>query len=478
MSLAAFRRRWWVVLLCVAAVAGVAYLVGELRARTSSAEAVVMLNPGVIAPVPVAADQSGKLAADYAQVIPQDAALQQAVGARLGTPVRGRVTTASAPSSSLVRIGFRASTEAGAVAGARAVAEALTGQSPASPTIVPGTIGIVRLPTSARRARVVRNGYVATAVVVTSAGGGPAGPGYGDQATRLAPSFAASIPDDAGILAFVARRLGVSVHEVDDHTTVKNDKDTAVLRLRYKADGDVAAERGARALAAAVTGSAPASPTIKAREFTLVRVAAAESPSSNAAVTLPIGALLGLCLGIVLLLALERANPRVDDPAFLEDELRCPVYDVDEVTPSLAGALLERWRALGGGGHPTVALIPASAAAEAATAGLAQRLTAYGAAAADEDDELRSGPLRLVIGREPSADAAAAAVAARSDVVVLVALQGQPLSALREACHALDTFEAPVQWGLLVRRSARRRLEADATVVSERSEQPTGASAV
>lgn len=477
MSLAAVRRRWWVVLLCVLAVAGLAYLVGELRSRTATAEAVVMLNPGVIAPVAVAADQSAKLAADYAQAIPQDDALLRAVSGRVGGSARGRITTVAAPGSSVIRVAFRASTATAAVAGARALAAALSGQAPASPTIVPGSLRVVRLPTSARRARVAGQGYIATAVLFTSAGGGPAGPGYGDQATRLAPSFAASIPDDAGVLAFVARRLGASVDEVDDRTTVKNDKDTAVLRLRYKAHGDATAERGARALAAAVTGPTPASPTIKAREFTLVRVGKAKSPSANAAVTLPIGALLGLCLGIVLLLALERANPRVDDPAFLEDELRCPVYDVDEVTPSLAGALLERWRAMGGGGHPTVALMPATGAAEAATAGLAQRLTARGAAAADEDDELLGGPLRLVIGREPSADAAAASVAARSDVAVLVAMQGQPLSALRAACQALDNFEVPVQWALLLRRSARRALEADATVV-ERPEQPTDASAV
>jgi hypothetical protein len=476
-SRAALRRRWWVVLLCVAAVAGLAQLVAELRSRTATAEAVVLLNAGVIAPTPVAVDQSLKLAPDVAQVLPQDDALLRAVAARSGQPTRGRVTTRTSPGSSLVYVGFRAATEAGAVRGARVLAGAVSGPSPASSAIPPGSLRPVRLPTTARRARIARNGYVATVALVASAGGGQTGPGYGDQVTRLAPSFASSLPDDAGILAFVARRLGVSVDEADDDVTVKNDQDTAVLRLRYQTRGKAEAERGARALADAVAGPRPASTTLRPGTFTLVRVAKAESPSANPAVTLPIGAVLGLCLGLVLLLALERASPRVDDAAFLEDELRCPVYVVDDVTPSLAGSLLERWRALGGGGQPTVALIPASVGVEKATAGLAERLTAQ-AGADDDRSALVGGPLRVVIGRDPAQDPAGASVAARSDVAVLVVDQGEPLARVRAACRALDTFEVPVQWALLLRRGARRRLERDAVFVAERPAERSDAQAV
>jgi hypothetical protein len=474
MSLAALRRRWWLVLLCTLAVAALAYGVGELRSRTATAEAVVMLNPGVIAPGPGAVDQAARLAADYARVIPQDDDLLRSVGARLGAPVRGRIEVSGRPRSAVLDVGFRANTADSAISGARAVAQALTGPSPASANIVPGSLETVRLPA---RARPQGSGYVAHAVLLTSSGGGPAGPGYGDQATKLAPSFAASIPDDAGVLGFVARRLGVSTDDVRDNTSVKNDKDTTVLRLQYKTRGHDNAERGASALAAAVTGPRPASATIMPNEFTLVRVDKATAPSSNPAITLPIGAVLGLGLGIVLMLALERANPRVDDAEFLEEELRCPVYEVSEVTPSLAGALLERWRALGGGDQPTVALVPSTVALERATAGLASRLVAQ---ANEEDSGFRriSGSLRLVIARAPAVDPAGASVAAGSDVAVLIASQGEELSKLRAARHALDNFEVPVQWGLLLTRSARGRLLRDAAVTGKRSPEPAGASRV
>jgi hypothetical protein len=81
MSLTALRRRWWLVLLCTVAVAALAYGVGELRSRTATAEAVDMLNPGVNAPGPGAADQAARLAADYARVMPQDDELLRSVGA-------------------------------------------------------------------------------------------------------------------------------------------------------------------------------------------------------------------------------------------------------------------------------------------------------------------------------------------------------------------------------------------------------------
>jgi hypothetical protein len=452
MSWAALRRRWWVVLLCVLGVAAIAYAVGELRARTSTAEAVVLLNPGVITSGPGAADQAARLAADYARAIPQDDDLLSAVSRRLGSPAGGHVVAANRPGSALLDVGFRAHDRAAAVTGALTTAQALTAASPPTPTIAQGSLSTIRLPT---RARKVADGYEATAVLLTRAGGTPVGPGYADQANKLAPSFAASISTDAGILRFVARRLGVSVNEVEDHTTVKNEKDTAILRLQYKAHGDAAAERGARALAAAVTGPTPASPTMTPQEFTLVRVEQATSPSSNPAVTLPIGAVLGLCLGLVLLLALERANPRVDDPAFLEEELRCPVYEVDEITPSTAGAFVERWRVLGKGERPTVALVPASSDLKRATAALADRLATE---AGRSESELIGGAVRLTISSSPADDPAGASLAAASDVAVLVVARGQPLADVRAARHALDTFEVPVQWGLLLTPSARSRL--------------------
>jgi hypothetical protein len=473
----AIRRRWWIVLLCVIGVAAIAQAVAELRSRTATAEAVVIMDAGTIAPTPVPVDQSVRLAGDLAQVLPRDDAVLRAIAERSGLPARGHVTTRTSRGSSLVFVGYRAAREADAVRGARTLAGVISSPSPVSAAIAPGSLRAVRLPSTARRTRIAGKGYVATVVLVASAGGRQTGPGYGDQVTRLAPSFAASLPDDAGVLAFVARRLGVTADEVDDNFTVENDKDTAVLRLRYKARGKDEANRGARALAAAVAGQTPASATLRPGTFTLVRVGGAKRSSANPAAAVPVGAALGLFLGLALVLALERARPRVDDQQLLEDELRCPAFLVTDVTPSLAGSLLERWRSLGRSEQPTVALIPASVGVEKATAGLAERLTAQAGPEGNGSAPV-SGPLRLVIGRDPAHDPAGASVAARSDVAVLVVAQGEQLAHVQEACRALTTFEVPVRWALLLHRRARRGLERDADVVAEPAAEPADATPV
>jgi capsular polysaccharide biosynthesis protein len=470
--MAVLRRRWWVIVLSTLAVIAIAYGIAQLRARTSTAEAIAVVSPGVIDLGPGEPDRSALLASDYAALIPQDDQIVTAVSEELDEPARGRIQATSEPGSSLLRLGFTAGDAETALAGARTLASAVTGASPVSQSIIPRSITVVAAPdrarpeqpavVSRRQARAARERqsepeYSAETVVVVASGGGT-GPGFGDQATKLGPTYAAAIPDDARILDFVARRMGTSVDEVEDKSTVENDKDTAVLRMQYKAASDADAEKGARAFADAVTGPRPVSSSVPPGALTLSRVTEAESPSVDPAVILPVGALLGLALALILVLGLERADPRIDDAARLEDELGAPVLTIDEVTPQLAAALRDRWRVLARREHPTIALIPVSARLESTAGALGQRLVVQ-AAEAEENGESSSEPLKLVLGPAPEHDAAGASVAASSDVTVLVAAEGERLGDLRATKEMLNKFEAPIQWGLLLKGSARRSLD-------------------
>jgi capsular polysaccharide biosynthesis protein len=484
--MAVLRRRWWVIVLSTLAVVAIAYGIALLRAGTSTAEAIAVVSPGVIDLGPGEPDRSALLAADYAALIPQDDRIVNAVSEDLDEPSRGRIQATAEPGSSLMRLGFTADDAPTALAGARAVARAVSGVGPVSESILPRSITVVSAPTSARpeqppvvsrrtaraggqraraarqRARAARQRqttreYSAQSVVLVSPGGGSQ-PGFGDQATRLGPTYAAAIPDDARVLDFVAQRVGTSVDEVEDNSTVENDKDTAVLRMQYKATNDADAEKGARAFADAVTGPRPVSSSVPPGAVTLARVTEAASPSVDPAVVLPVGALLGLALGLILVLALERADTRVDEAEQLEDELGAPVLTMSEVTPQLAMALRDRWRVLARREHPTIALIPASAGLESTTAALGERLVMQ-AAEAEENGEPSSEAVKLVLGPAPAKDAAGASVAASSDVTVLVAAEGERLADLRATREMLNKFEAPVQWGLLLERSASRSLD-------------------
>lgn len=455
MTLPALRRRWWLLVLCTLAVAGIAYGVGVLRSQTSTAEAVVIVNAGVITMGPGEEDDAYLLAGNYLRLVPQDDSILTEAGRQLGVPVRGRIRISRADRrSALLHLRFSASDGEAAVTGARVLARVLSGGNPVSPSILPDSISVVRLPTRATRDR---RGFAAETVLLVSGGGGQKGPGYGDQAIKLAPSYAASIPDDARVLAYVSDRLGRPIDEVEENVTVTRDKETAVLRLRYKSDSKAEAEKGAAALGRAVSGPSPVSPSITPRTLSLVRVREAETPSSDAAVTLPVGALLGLCLGVVLLMALERADPRIDDPDMLSEELHCPAFRVGEVTPSLATTLFERWRVLGGGDRPTVALTAASRELEPATAQLADQLVIQGTGSQNGPSPL-SGGLKIVLGPAPSENVSGAGVAARSDVTVLVVSEGDRLANLRSTRKVLDDFEAPAQWALLLTRGTHRSL--------------------
>ena len=459
MKAAALRRHWWVILLCIIMAASAAYAIGLLRSQTSTAESVAIVSAGVISGGPGAVDQSFRLASDYSKSIPRDDAILEYIERQAGVPARGKIQAQSETRSSLLDISFTASDESSALAGVRTLTSAIAGEAPVSSAVTPDSLTVVDAPSVAQQGP---GGFTATVVMLTSSGGGRLGPGYGDQAVKLGPSYASSIADDAQVLRFVAKRLNTSVDEVDDHTTVKNDKDTSVLRMQYRAVDDDEAEKGAWAMADAVTGPAPVTNAVEAGTIALVRKGKAESPSAAPGVTLPVGALLGLCLGIVLMLALERADPRVDDPEQLEEEFRCPSILIDEVVPSMAAALLERWSVLTGRDSPTVALIPASPDLEAATAGLASKLVSQAGEVGEGPNAMTVG-IRLVIGRYPGADLSGASLAASSDGVVLVTTEGAGLDSVRATRQALERFEAPPQWTVLLTRSSARSLAREQT---------------
>jgi hypothetical protein len=176
-----------------------------------------------------------------------------------------------------------------------------------------------------------------------------------------------------------------------------------------------------------------------------------------------LGLVLGLFVGGVLMVFLERSDARADDPGDVEDALGLPATRLTNRTLGSQVALAERWRTNASREPATVALVPATARGERAAESAAGVL---GAEQVRErvlpGGELGEGDGRGVVltpaarpGREPSGEA----VGISSDVVVLVVRKGDRLRAARERLHALGSLGIEVERILFVpgRLSAPRR---------------------
>lgn len=210
-------------------------------------------------------------------------------------------------------------------------------------------------------AQLKENNYASSSWIVASSDDGSPGPGRGFDASRLALTYATSLAEDDQLINHIATAIGKSTDEVDDHFTVLNQPDTAALRLRYRDDDPAVAQAGSRAAAEGVVGSQPVASSVTPGTLSQVQVADDPKKGTNLTVLgLILGAALGLGLALILMFAWERADPRVDDPHDAQALTGIPTTRLDDLTPSRASALLERWLALSGKSAPRVTIVPTS----------------------------------------------------------------------------------------------------------------------
>jgi capsular polysaccharide biosynthesis protein len=332
----------------------------------------------------------------------------------------------------------------------------------------------------------------ATAVVPS----GSKGPGSANDAEQLAATYAAMIPEDQRILRALAHDIRLTQKQVESRVTVVNTSDTALLQLRFTDSSADGAVKGARALARAVSHGA--SRNIRPATIGIVRVPDKPLGSAGGGTTgIAIGAILGLFLGGVIMVFLERADARADRFRELEDVIGLPVTELGKRSVGPQVALVERWRSLGARDPARIALVPASRRAEDAAMAAAEALAAaarergqdvrvervVGAASARRhelvgpggeqlvDEEASAAAVRLVPSAGPGREPSGESVGLASDVVVLVQRAGAPL---RQASARLDTLRGlgiQVERGLLVPRRLRaprrpRALRVDETAAA------------
>jgi capsular polysaccharide biosynthesis protein len=490
-------RRLWILPVSIVVVAAIAYAVAGLQTASYTAQSNVVVTS---APGPQAAGSSGSaasLASTYAGALPNDPTLEAYVAKTAHVNPLGTIV-AQPPKGSVITLQFFSATRTGALAGARAIANGLSASKPQSSVVTPNTLTVLQDPftatlnpasvtTSAAKisaqAAAAASGittpspllppsqtdrYMAQVVaMVPASGSGPTEGINPDDADKLATTYAGVIPVDQTLLADVGKAVHQSSSQVASNLSVINEQSTSILELTYKASNPRIATTGARTAASLLSGPNPVAAGIVPSSLQIVSLPNTVGPAATThkGRTVAIGAVLGLILGIVLLVAWERSDPHVTDARSLSGQFGCPATPADRLSPDAAHALLERWASLTDRVPARVAILPADKGSVAQADEVARLLARSGDGVRYID--ARSGALpealtngHLAGSRDSIALVHAAppgqggeAVALSCDLTVVVMRSGARNAEIRNMAEELANFGVVPTWALLTPRS-------------------------
>lgn len=273
--------------------------------------------------------------------------------------------------------------------------------------------------------------YSAEVVLVVRAAGPLAA--QPEASTKLAATYATLIPLDSRIQSAVER---VVPNNLNASFTATNDANTALLRVSYTTSTSQGAIKGALAVAHVITGPKTASPSITPNTIADVRLPTSATKSGGTpAELIPIGAVLGLLLGFVLVAFWRSHDARIDDIRELRQQLRCPCFEVGVRPVGAMNGLLD---ALGSNPGQTIAVLPPSArdrsSAEALRAALADAL----------------GQERVLAASPPGSEQAGELTAAGADVTLVVVSGGARSAELSEAIDVLERYGSAPSYAVLM----------------------------
>lgn len=471
-------RRLWILPVSIVLVAAIAYAVAGVQSSTYTATSTVVVSsvPGAVSASNSAG--AGALANTYAGALPSDGALQAYVTRTAHVPATNAIK-ANQPRGSAITFTFTAPTQAGAIAGGRALARGLTAAKPVSSTVATGTLHLVQSPTTATPT--VTGLYRAKVVVLVPAAGGPTEGINPSDASHLATTYAAIIPADDKLLLAASRAIHLPVSQVASDLSVVNEQSTSLLQVGFKASNSHDANAGARAVAQLVSGPHPIARGIipsSIQEVSLPAVIPSDTPVASGGSSkkpIVIGGVIGLLLGIVLLVGWERSDPRISDARGLSSVLGCPATPADRLSPDAAYALLERWRSLTDQVPARVAILPADDGSVRHADAVIDALIAGGRGDVSFADA-RSGelperlahdtatdapvPISLISAGPPGQGGGGEAVALGCDLAVVVVRDGARAANIRRLGDELGNFGVVPAWALLSSRATLKSASA------------------
>jgi polysaccharide biosynthesis transport protein len=139
-----------------------------------------------------------------------------------------------------------------------------------------------------------------------------------DGAQRLASTYSGLLLNDDLIAEAVGRAVNREPADVKRRLTAVNPVNTALVQVSYRGNTRAEALAGVKALQAGLTGPKPVSRAVRQNSVLTVQEARVTAPPGRMT-ALVLAAIFGLCAAAVLIMALERSDPRVDGTAVLED---------------------------------------------------------------------------------------------------------------------------------------------------------------
>lgn len=202
--------------------------------------------------------------------------------------------------------------------------------------------------------------YTASAIMRVPAGEDALSPGQPVEASYLAETYARIIPADETLPARAARAARVDLADVQDSIDALQLPGSSLIEITVSKDSAELAQRIADATVVVLSDSLPVSDALPSDVLVPVSSSTAERTSLAPWQLYSVAGLAGLLLAALLIVVLERMDPRVDTPEDVAALLTCPAL---ELSGDSAGSLVDAWDGLSG----DVELIPLTEAEREST---------------------------------------------------------------------------------------------------------------
>jgi capsular polysaccharide biosynthesis protein len=314
------------------------------------------------------------------------------------------------------------------------------------------------------------NQYSSQAVLVVQSGASDAGPGSANEAATLGITYADLIPRDNEIVQYVSTKLGITTDEVQQGISVSTQSGTSLLLINFRNRSATISRDGAILVAQSISGPTPVTSTIPANSVALVHLPTEATISGNPWQKVgALGLVLGFAVGAALIVAWERADPRVDDARQLAEDAPFPVWNGDEFHRGMAIALLARWRSFAGehGLHNIALVVLGNGLPEAdlqIRAVLEHASEALKGVPADESSAVLGGEIHVAAlsraqpGRASNGPAMDRVPAELPDIRFPMFSFGRDNLDPTAAINTLGHLGASVSWGFVLSHMSRREV--------------------